>query len=249
MSEATGAPAGMPLFYKAPVPVAIERHKDWKVKQRRSFAYASGTNAIPVVLEEFPVLQGHYPLVFTNGEQPSVVALVGLRPQENLYLEDDGTWKRGKPIPAYVRRYPFILMETPDRERLILCIEEDKGVVGPDGEFALFDGDQPAAAGQDALNFCGTFNQSAFQTQAFCQELKSRGLLTEQRADMVTPENKRISLSGFCVVDEKKFNELPDEVFLEWRKRNWIGLVYAHLMSLGHWNELVEATARRTAAA
>ena len=183
-----------------------------------------------------------------RGDLRSHVALLGIRPQENLFLEADGTWTHGAPIPAYVRRYPFILMETPDRDRMVLCVEEDASVIGPDGEFPLFDGDKAAEAGNDALNFCGVFNQSAAATGAFCDALKAQGLLVEQRADLVLPDKRRISLSGFCVVDEKKFHELPDDVWLDWRRKNWIGLVYTHLLSLGRWGMLTDLASRRDAA-
>lgn len=230
----------LPLFYKDPMPVEIGRHRDWKIKSGRSYAYAAQTNAIPVVMEEFPILHAHYPIVFSTGPNPAALALVGMRPQVNLHVAADGTWRKDYPLPAYVRRYPFILMETPDRERLVLCMEEDPSVVGPDGEFALFDGDGPAQAGNDALAFCGSFNQAAQQTQIFCDALRQAGLLVEQRADVMTPDKQRLSLTGFCVVDEQKLNEMPDEQFLEWRKKGWIGLVYTHLLSLNRWNELVE---------
>ena len=28
------------------------------------------------------------------------------------------------------------------------------------------------------------------------------------------------------VIDEAKFNAMPDEVFLDWRKKGWLALVY-----------------------
>jgi len=244
-ANTSGAQPPMPLFYKNPVPVDVERHKGWGVKKDRSFSYAAVSNALPIVLEEFPTLHAHYPIVFTAGDTPAVVVLTGIRPNENVFVDEAGRWKANTPIPAYVRRYPFIFMESPDRERLILSVEEDASVVGPDGEFKLFDGDQAGEAGKDALNFCGIFNQSAKVTQEFCQEIKQRGLLVDQQANVTTPDGRRVSLSGFCVIDEKKFNELPDEVFVEWRKRNWIGLIYTHMLSLGRWSQIVEMAAQR----
>ncbi len=235
----SGAPQ-LPLFYRDPIPVDVNRHRDWKIKQTRSFAYAARTNAIPIVAEEFPSLHAHYPIVFSNGERPAALALVGLRPQVNLHVDAEGNWRKGYPIPAYVRRYPFILMESPDRDRLILCMEEDPAVVAPDGEIPLFDGEQAAQGGNDALNFCASFNQAAQVTQAFCDALKEKGILVDQRADVVTPDKQRLSLAGFSVVDENKLNELPDEVILDWRKKNWLGLIYTHLLSLNRWNELIE---------
>lgn len=239
-TASSAAQASLPLFYSNPVPVHAERHKDWKVKQVRSFAYAAKTHAVPVVLDEVPALQAAYPLVFSVGENPGLVALVGLRADENLFVGEDGTWRQGFPIPSYVQRYPFILIEVPDEKRMILAMEEDAGTVGTDGELALYEDGKATPQGQEILNYCMAFNNSAQATQAFCTELQQRGLLIEQRADIVTPGNRRLSLSGFRVIDEQKFNALPDEVFLEWRKRNWVGMVYAHLLSLGRWQTLID---------
>ena len=43
------------------------------------------------------------------------VAILGLRGAANQFVNSEGAWREGKYIPAYVRRYPFILMESPDK--------------------------------------------------------------------------------------------------------------------------------------
>ncbi|ASG20120.1 SapC family protein [Nitrospirillum viridazoti] len=249
-AAAANSEAGqMPPFYREPVPVDISRHGDWKLKQQRTFSYAANANAIPIVGEEFISLNGHYPIVFTLGNNPAAVVLTGVRPDENLFVDGEGNWRKNTPIPAYVRRYPFLMMETPDRERLVLCLEEDANLVGPDGDVPLFEGDKAGAAGNDALNFCATFNQSAVATSAFCKELHDRGLLVEQRLDLtLSHDNSRMTLTGFTIIDEKKFNELPDDVFLDWRKRGYLGLVYSHFISLSRWSILAELASERVLA-
>ena len=230
----------MPLFYSNPVPVSAQRHADWKVKEKRTFEYAANVHAVPVLAEELPQLQAFYPLVFSGGPNPGVMALLGLRAGQNLFVQADGSWRAGNQIPAYVQRYPFLLVEVPDDKRLVLIVEEDERLVGPSYDVPLFKDGKGTEQGEQILNYCVNFNNSARQTQAFCDELQKRDLLVEQRADVVTPDGKRLSLSGFRVIDEKKFNELSDEVFLEWRKRNWIGLVYAHFVSMGRWQALID---------
>lgn len=234
------APQQMPMFYRNPVPVSAQRHADWKVNNNRSFDYAANTHAVPVLVEEMPQLQGFYPLVFSGGPNPGVMALLGLRAGQNLFVDGEGKWRAGAPVPAYVLRYPFLLVEVPEDKRLILIMEEDEKLVGTGFQIPLFADGKGTKEGEEILNYCVTFNNSARTTQAFCDELQSRDLLVEQRADVVTPDGKRLSLSGFRVIDEKKFNELPDEVFLEWRRRNWIGLVYAHFVSMGRWQALID---------
>lgn len=239
-ANADGTNPAMPLLYNQPVAVNSERHKDYKLKQNRRFSFAAKAHAVPCVVDEIPMLSGYYPLVFTPGDQPALVSLMGVRPEENLIVEADGTLKPGWPLPAYLLRYPFILVQIPDEDRQIMVMEEDPTVVGPDGDLPLFDDKgQPTKHGTDALNYCGAYNRSVQITQAFCKELNDRGLLVDQRADLVTPDGKQIALSGFRVVDETKLNELPDDVFIAWRRKNWVGLIYAHLLSLSRWGGLL----------
>ena len=48
-------------------------------------------------------------------------------------------------------------------------------------------------------------------------------------------------LKGLRMIDEERFNALPDEVFLEWRRRGWLPLVYWHWASA---DNFVRLTAR-----
>lgn len=239
----------MPLLYSNPVAVNIQRHANAKVKRNRTFQYAAKVHAVPVLAEELPQLQNHYPLVFGPGPNPGVMALLGLRQGENLFVDADGNWAVNCQIPAYVGRYPFLLVEMPEDKRLVLIMEEDPAIIGPDGDMPLFADGKGTKDGEDILNYCVAFNNSAKQTQIFCDELAERDLLVDQRAEVVTPDGKQLSLTGFKIIDEAKFNALPDEVFLEWRKRNWIGLVYAHFVSLGRWQSLVDRLVKLEAAA
>ena len=46
-------------------------------------------------------------------------------------------------------------------------------------------------------------------------------------------EGTRVSLTGFKVIDEKRFAQLPDETFLQWRRKGWLPLAYSHFFSIG----------------
>ena len=68
------------------------------------------------------------------------------------------------------------------------------------------------------------------------------------RAAKVTLGNGIVrTLQGFRIVDERKFEQLSDDVFLDWRKKGWIGLIYVHMASQGGWTALVDRANRRTA--
>ena len=51
----------------------------------------------------------YYPIVFSDESVP-IAAVVGLRNDSNLFVDSQGQWLADESLPAYVRRYPFILM-------------------------------------------------------------------------------------------------------------------------------------------
>ena len=59
----------------------------------------------------------------------------------------------------------------------------------------------------------------------FARALAEADLLVENRADITLPDGQRLAMSGFKVIDEAKFNKLPDEEFLRWRANGWLPLV------------------------
>jgi len=51
------------------------------------------------------------------------VILLSLQQSENVYLAEDGSWQ-GKYVPAFIRRYPFVLSQTDEQDKAFLCIDE-----------------------------------------------------------------------------------------------------------------------------
>ena len=80
------------------------------------------------------------------------------------------------------------------------------------------------------------------RTRTFVERLVSLELIHEQVLTLnVNNEDRRIN--GIFLVDEKKLNELSDDVFLELRKNGYLAAIYAQLMSLQHTQKLVKRIA------
>ena len=45
-------------------------------------------------------------------------------------------------------------------------------------------------------------------------------------------------LKGLRMIDEERFNALPDDVYLEWRRRGWVPLVHWHWASADNFMRL-----------
>ena len=242
---ATGAPGvAFPIFYRRPRPLVSETDGGKSLRLAPDHGFARGTNSVRLNGGEFPLAMRSYPIVFSAAEPASALAVVGLADNENLFIGADGRWAADAYVPAYVRRYPFILMDQPGSSELIVCVDEESGLVVESAERPLFDAGKPTKLLQDAIGFCREFHAQSTATAAFVQALAAAGLLVSNEAHVTLNSGKHVTLRGFDVIDEAKFNALPDDVFLEWRHRGWLQLVYCHLMSMGNWTKLVDLAAR-----
>jgi len=229
------APA-LPLFYNGLEPLSSETHADWRVQPQDRAPFLSGQHAIPVTVDEFPLVQRHMPIVFSVGDNSVPLALMGLNEGCNVFVDNDGKLRDGYTyVPAYVRRYPYMLARLrPDAQELSLCFDPTSQALGAfeDGD-RLFDGGKPTEITQNILQFNETFEQAGQRTQAFMQELEEMGLLmdgevTIQHEGAPQPFVYR----GFRMVNEEKLNDLRGDQLRKIVKSGMLPLLYAHLFSL-----------------
>lgn len=238
-----------PLFYKKPAP--LDRQKHAKLSLRRNFGldFTRGINAVPINAIEMAQIGMFYPIAFSPDDSATPVAVLGLRDNENLFINADGQWYPDAYIPAYIRRYPFIFSEIPGGEQLSLCIDMDPAIVQEGGDQPFFDAKgEPTTLAKSALEFCKSYHAAARHTLEFSKALAASGLLVQREARINVGEKTKISFSGFRIVDEKKFAELPDQTFLEWRQKGWLPFIYAHLFSAAQWNRLTRLLSEKMGA-
>ncbi|MDQ2103306.1 SapC family protein [Azospirillum isscasi] len=235
----------LPLFYKSPRPLQAARDADLSLRTEPNYAFAAGTNSVPLMAVEFVAACKQYPILFSDGPVVQPVALLGLRTGENLFVDADGAWEEGAYVPAYVRRYPFIFLENEDGSQLTLCVDESADAVVPGRDNPFFVDGQPSALTSNALEFVKEVQAQNGYTTEFVAAVTGAGLLSEKRADITLNSGERLSLAGFKVIDEAAFNQLPAEELVAWRDRGWLGLVYAHLISVSSWSGLVDRLASR----
>ena len=229
----------LPLFYKNPTPIDAKKHADMSLKKDFGFDFTQNINAVPVNMVEMPQISHYYPITFSPDDNATPVAILGLRDNENLFLDTKNNWLENIYIPAYIRRYPFIFSEIPDSDQLTLCVDNIADVVDINGKQRFFDSEgNPSELAKNALEFCKSYHGAAQQTLEFSRAIANSGLLIEREAQINVAGNKRINFSGFRIIDEKKLSEIDDKTFLEWRAKGWLPFLYAHLFSGGQWQNL-----------
>ena len=229
-------PQSLPLFYKDLQPLSSQEHGNYRIRRAEKAPFLAGQHAVPVTVEEFPLVQRRMPIVFSVGEDPVPLALMGLNEGVNVFFDDDGTpTDRDVYIPAYVRRYPYLLARLrDDSDELSLCFDPTSDTVGAfeDGE-PLFEDGKPSQTTQSILQFNEQFEQAGHRTGMFIRDIKEMGLLIDGEVS-IQPEGapQPFIYRGFLMVDEKKLNDLRGDQLRKIVQNGMLPLIYAHLFSL-----------------
>jgi hypothetical protein len=232
---ATAAPANLPLFYNGLEPLSSSAHSSYRTRAAETAPFLAGTHAVPITIDEFVTAQRYYPIVFSVGENAVPLALMGLNEGVNVFVDEGGKLLGETYVPAYIRRYPFMLARTnPNADELSLCFDPNSGLVGDFEEGnPLFDGGQVSETTTAILKFCEEFELSAQRTTAFMTELKETGLLIDGEASVqVAGMEQPFVYRGFQMVSEEKFRDLRGDELRKINQNGILQLALAHLFSL-----------------
>lgn len=233
--------ATLPLFYNDLMPLNSRDHGKWRSRTTDKAAWLAGQHAVPLTVEEFPQAQRHLPIIFSSGDDAVPLALMGLNEGVNVFVDDEGKVTEQVYVPAYARRYPFMLARlNPEATDLSLCFDPTTDLIGEfDEGVNLFDGEAPTDACKATLDFCEQFEVAGQKTQAFMEELKKHKLLMEgEVAIQQDGSDQPFIYRGFQMVDEKKLQELRGDVLRTWNQNGLLPLIYAHLFSLHLMSEI-----------
>ncbi|GBC61691.1 peptidase [Desulfonema ishimotonii] len=235
-------------MFKKIVPFNTQAHANKKVKPVNTFNFIANTHVVALMANEMSRAAHSFPVVFLKeGENYGLYALMGLKQNENLFVDSEGKWETSAYIPAIIRRYPFALGKgQPDSDQFMICIDEESDFLSEnEGEPLVTDG-KPGPIIEKAKGFLTELYRSGEVTTAFCKALAERDLfspLNMQLKDKVSGVTQNIT--GCYAINEKKISEMPDEDFLALRKRGFLPLIYAHTFSLTHIERLVRIQGER----
>ncbi|MFA5916004.1 MAG: SapC family protein [Burkholderiales bacterium] len=231
------------LFYQRPVPLNADVHLHTRVGALAgNFGFSAQTNSIPLAAVEFFDTAREYPIAFTGKEGGTLfpIALLGVRQNENLFVAADGRWE-GRYIPAFVRRYPFVLAEKQDAEDFNVYLDEAyPGLGAEDGERLFTDEGEHTPLLKQALEFLSNYQGEIKRTRLFVERLQALELLIPRVLEVVRNNQQPMVLQGFSVVDEQRLMALSDAQLLELARNGYLVWIYAHLMSLGNVSSLAQ---------
>lgn len=226
-------------MFKTTTLLSKSRHQNLRLSEGNGYLFATAVSAVPIVLAEAALASREYGLLFGgDADAQSVVALTGLQPGHNAYVETgSGRWL-ARYVPAHIRRYPFIAGEAPaagdgSELRMVLRIDASAPHLSEDGDGApLFTPDgEPGPVLERAQKMLQDLQSSVLRTKQAVAALDAEGLLVARDVRIMLPGRNAILLKGFRLLNEQKFLALDGAALVRLRDVGALMLVHAHLQS------------------
>ncbi|MEO6280354.1 SapC family protein [Roseateles sp.] len=237
------------LIYDDLVSLNREQHRQLKLAPpAQPFGFARETNSVLIAAAELPFAVLDFPCVFIEaGDGHSIAALVGLRDHENLFVQPDGTWARGAYLPAFFRRYPFVLAEAAGDPTFTVCLDRACAGLNTEQGEALFDAEgQETPWLEEIKRFLLSFRNEMAASRDFANQLAALELLQDGVIEYTLDGNKS-SLRGFKTINEAKLRALDAATLQELAAKGWLGWAYAHLLSIQQVQRLAQRLDERRA--
>ncbi len=246
----SGQVSGKMFLYENPELLTPEVHGSMGfTPSPRPYDFVRNERVIPLTMTEFSSAQRHYPIIFSNIDNPLPLAVTGLLEDANLFVDADGRWDPMCYVPMYLKCYPFTFAHE-GGGRVAVVVDRAATSVTENPQFPFFVGDKVSEHTDSLMRLCAQYDAERRRTIEYTKKLKELDLLTPLRA-AYTPEGKteQEPLAEYIGIDAEKFDKLEKEQVWELHETGFLAATYLQIYSLENWQHLMARREQRQAAA
>ncbi|HUN72580.1 MAG TPA: SapC family protein [Steroidobacteraceae bacterium] len=216
------------------VPLNREVHKSLRVDGRASAAYGDNQRFTHVIVNEFPQLVVHYPILFSKDANTGEFycgVMLGFDEGENLFLEEWRDLQFYRPLG--LQRVPFYA-HGPE-----VAIDLDHPRVGVAEGTALFtEHGQPSRYLQRIIWAFQDLDPGIQVTRHFIARLLELKLIEPVDLEAEFDDGRIINCDGLYTVNQDTLLRLPDEAVVELFRRGYLRLIHYMIASLKQFHVL-----------
>ena len=215
-------------------------HKNKGVTEVTDFLYSKELMNAPIALSEFFEACKNYPILFAKDKDEKWFAtiLLGYKQGENLFVDEKGVWKELHYIPAFIRSYPFVLVNQENKKEMVFAVEGDY-LNEKESSKKLFDKDgENSEFLNGVITFLNQFYADSLATADFIKQLDDWELLEEKIVNITNKKEEKFSFNGFFIINEEKLKHLSKKKKDDICEKNAYSLITAHLISLSNIQKL-----------
>lgn len=224
------------MLYQEPMMLNSETHKNLKFTPVANYKHAKNMGNAVLLGNEYMMVAKEYPIVFVKDVENKwdSVALLSLKADTNLYINEDGEWL-GSYVPAVYRRYPFILSQSAKQEDYTVCFDNHSKCFSTKKGEALFNAEgESTKTLTNVIQFLNDFQTNLEITKKFMTKLDEMELLKNMEGTFTMKEGEKFTVNGMWVVDQEKLMNLNDKAVAELFKSGMLAWIQFHLMSLSN---------------
>lgn len=223
-------------------------HQDLRVITRYSAEFGHGIHAVVAFPTEFGDVQREYPIFFRRSEDSGEfqsVALLGLEPGENLFL-DDGGWNASY-VPGVVAKGPFLIgfqeqeLEGEVRREPVIHVDlDDPRVNEAEGEAVFLEHGGNTPYLQHVAGILRGIQEGMAVTKPMFAALESYGLIEPVNVEIDVHGDVKYELKGYYTISEEKLHSLPGDALERLNKAGFLHGAFMVLSSLHNVGKLIE---------
>lgn len=240
--------SGKMFLYEKPELLNAEEHGSMGfTPSERPFDFVRNERVVPLTMIEIGSAQRHYPVIFSNRENPVPLAVVGVLEDVNLFVGENGHWDEMCYVPTYLRCYPFTFA-VEKGGKMAVVVDRNAPTVSESPQYPFFVDGEISQHTDALMQLCAQYEGERKRTQEFCKKLVEHDLLVSLRA-MYTPEGseEQQSMADYVGIDAQKLQDLPMDVIHEMHQVGFLSASYLHLYSLENWRHLMARRVRKSA--
>jgi len=221
-----------------------DKHRQLRIKTGYGAALGDAVMYAMTYPMEFRDIQSCYPILFTKDSNTGgffPAAVLGLEPDQNLFLKDD-RWDATY-VPALVQRQPFLIATggEGDNKPPVVSLELDHPRVSLDEGEALFDsdGDSTDFFGQK-IALLDKLHHGLQHSNGFIDTLLQHELLEQITLDFAFADGGKKTLEGFFCIAEERLYQLKGDVLESLNQAGYLQPVFMAVASLSRIRDIIE---------
>ena len=213
-----------------------QSHRALRVHARPAAHYGDNQRFVAVVVNEFPALAMHYPILFSKDADTGQFycgAMLGFDAGENLFLGEHRTLSLYRPLN--LQRGPFLTAGSD------LAIDLDHPRVAPSGDQELFtEAGEPSSYLRSIMGLMRDLRPGLERTRIFIDTLLNLKLIEPMTISARFDDGTNHEFTGLYTVNRDQLKELADAAALDLFRRGYLQLIYLMLASLNHVSALAQ---------
>jgi hypothetical protein len=215
-------------------------HRKLRVHTLAGSRFGDNQRFVPVVVNEFPALVLHYPVLFSKDADTGQFycgAMLGFDAGENLFVEEQLAQSAYRPLN--LQRGAFAAAGAD------LAVDLDHPRISPAGDQELFTASgEPGKYLQSIMGVMRELRPGAERTRIYIDTLLGLKLIEAIDISARFDDGSKRELAGLYTINQDELKGLPDAAALDLFRRGYLQLIYLMRNSLNHLSSLVQRNNR-----